>query len=119
MGIDLVAVADVEESIARHGSRYLDRVYTSAEVDDCRHDGRVDPVRLAARFAAKEATVKVLQTEVPWPSIEVRRQPSGAVELALAGAAADVAGASGLRDFALSVTHEAGLASAVVVAVSG
>jgi holo-[acyl-carrier protein] synthase len=71
---------------------------------------------LAARFAAKEATIKVLREGVPWSSIEVRRSAAGWVELQLAGRAADIAAEGGLRDFALSLTHEAGLASAVVVA---
>jgi holo-[acyl-carrier protein] synthase len=116
VGIDLVSVAEVADSVARHGERYLARVYTPAEVADCRSGHDVDPARLAARFAAKEATIKVLREFVPWSSIEVRRSPAGWVEIALHGAASDTAAAGGLGEFALSLTHEAGLASAVVVA---
>src|SRR4051812_4886564 len=116
VGVDLVTVAEVADSLARHGDRYLARVYTPAEVADCRTGGAVDATRLAARFAAKEATIKVLREGVPWSSIEVRRSTAGWVELQLDGRAADIAAKAGLRDFALSVTHEAGLASAVVVA---
>lgn len=116
VGVDLVTVADVADSLARHGDRYLTRVYTAAEVADCSTGPDVDPTRLAARFAAKEAAIKVLREGVPWSSIEVRRSPAGWVELQLDGRAADIAAGEGLRDFALSLTHEGGLASAVVVA---
>ncbi|MDQ1696779.1 MAG: holo-[acyl-carrier protein] synthase [Frankiaceae bacterium] len=114
--MDLVTVADVAESVAEHGDRYLSRVYTEAELADCRTGDRVDATRLAARFAAKEATIKVLREFVPWSSIEVRRSPAGWVEIGLHGRAADSARAGGLSEFALSLTHEGGLASAVVVA---
>ena len=111
VGIDTVSVASVREAIAAHGDRYLERVYTAGELAAC--DG--DPERLAARFAAKEAAVKALRAGeggIPWTAFEVRRDPSGFVELALHGEAARLAGDA---DLALSFTHEAGLATAVVV----
>ncbi len=115
VGIDTVEVAAVEAALAAHGERYLERVYTPAEVADC--DG--DAERLAARFAAKEAALKALRAGdggVPWHAVEVRRTPSGHPELALHGAAAVLAADAGLDELAVSLTHEAGLASAVVVA---
>jgi holo-[acyl-carrier protein] synthase len=118
VGVDLVAVAHVADSVAEHGDRYLSRVYTPEEVADCRTAVGVDATRLAARFAAKEATIKVLRDMVPWSSIEVRRAPGGWVEIGLHGPAADRARDGGLSEFALSITHEAGMASAVVVARS-
>ncbi len=57
VGIDTVEVAAVEAAIAAHGDRYLERVYTPREVADCNGDAE----RLAARFAAKEATFKALR----------------------------------------------------------
>lgn len=115
IGIDTVEVAAVEAALAAHGDRYLQRVYTRREVADC--GGSAE--RLAARFAAKEATMKVLRAGaggVPWPAVEVRRHPSGHTDLELSGAAAALASAAGLEELAVSLTHEAGLASAVVVA---
>lgn len=115
VGIDLIEVAAVEEAISAHGERYLARVYTERERADCGDA----PERLAARFAAKEAALKVLRPEAdapPWRTIEVRRDPGGWVELALSGRAAELADAAGIRELALSVTHEGGRASAVVVA---
>jgi holo-[acyl-carrier protein] synthase len=114
VGIDSVSVESVREALAAHGERYLQRVYTPAEQDACGGD----PERLAARFAAKEAARKALRTGdggVPWTAFEVRRDPAGHVELALHGGAAELAEAAGVCDIALSFTHEAGLATAVVV----
>src|ERR1022692_689389 len=80
VGVDLVALADVMASVERFGDRYLQRIFTPHEIACCRLDlGPRDPVRryslesLAARFAAKEATVKVLRPIGPrpeWRSIE-------------------------------------------------
>ena len=79
----------------------------------------MDPERLAGRFAAKEATLKVLrpgEVGIPWDSIEVVRDPGGWVELELSGPAAAVAADTGVTELALSITHEGGFASAVVIA---
>jgi phosphopantetheine--protein transferase-like protein len=115
VGIDLVRVADVADSVRRHADRWLARVYTAAEVADCRRGGELDVRRLGARFAAKEAALKVLrparEEAVPWRSIEVR---GGRLELT--GAAADRAAAAGLRGFSLSIAFAAGHAAAVVLA---
>jgi holo-[acyl-carrier protein] synthase len=90
-------------------------VYTPQEVADC----KADPLRLAARFAAKEATMKVLQpppdAAVPWPAIEVVRNAPGAPSIRLHGPAAQLAETAGLTAFALSFSHEDEYAAAVVV----
>ena len=119
VGIDLVSVASVRESLAVHAERYLARVYTDAELDDCRSDAGIDVERLAGRFAAKEATIKVLRPDdepLPWRCIEVRRELSGATEIQLTGHAAELADAAGIVSLALSISHEDTLACAVVVA---
>lgn len=119
-GIDLVSVAAVDESLHRHAERYLRRVYTAREIGDCTAADGVRSDRLAGRFAAKEAAMKVLRVAageaVPWTEIEVVRQPGGWVELELHGRAAELAAAAGLGEFAVSLTHENGHAAAVVVA---
>ncbi|MEA2403456.1 MAG: holo-[acyl-carrier protein] synthase [Thermoleophilaceae bacterium] len=120
VGIDLVAVASVEEAIEAHGDHYLTRIYTEHELADCRVDGTVDAERLAGRFAAKEAAMKTLrpgeEAVVPWSSIAVHRRASGWVELELSGPAADLAEQAGIADMSVSLTHERGFAAAVVVA---
>ncbi len=119
VGIDLVSVESVRDSLREHPTRYLNRLYTEREVTDCRIAGEVDAERLAARFAAKEATLKVLRPTtqaVPWLTIELRRDPGGWPWLALHGAAAELATDSGIVDLAVSLTHEGAYASAVVIA---
>jgi len=119
VGLDLVSVAHVSETLdGPLAGRYLARVYTDGEIGDCRIANVIDPARLAARFAAKEATLKVLVDAdgVPWRDIEVERTALGAVRIALHGVAAQRAADVGVVDLALSVTHEAGFAAAVVIA---
>lgn len=117
VGTDLTSVPEVREAVAVHGERYLARLYTPEE----RADAGNDPRRLAARFAAKEAVLKVLRPgddPVPWKDIRVRRHASGWTDLVLSGRAAERARAAGLEDWAVSLSHEGDLASAVVVAMS-
>jgi holo-[acyl-carrier protein] synthase len=120
VGLDLVAVESISDALrASHRDRYLDRVYTEREVLDCQTAMGLDAERLAARFAAKEATLKVLPLAdegVSLRSIEVLREPSGRVRIQLTGRAAEVAAEAGVIDLSLSVTHEGGFAAAVVVA---
>jgi holo-[acyl-carrier protein] synthase len=115
VGIDLVDVTGVREALDAHGDAYLRRVYTPAEVADAAGD----PQRLAARFAAKEATLKALRAgdrAIPLTSIEVRRLDDGAPELRLRGAAAALATATGVVALSVSLTHEGESAAAVVFA---
>jgi holo-[acyl-carrier protein] synthase len=119
VGIDLIAVESVSEALRSHRKRYLERVYTEREIADCRNADGVDAQRLAARFAAKEATMKVLRPDreaVPWRSIGIRREPPGWVSLELSGAAARLASRSGIVDFDVSLTHHGDYAAAAVVA---
>jgi holo-[acyl-carrier protein] synthase len=120
VGFDLVAVGSIEDALrASHGEHYLKRIYTEREVLDCQTASGVDPERLAARFAAKEATIKVLPMDgggLSLQDIEVLREPTGRVHLELTGRAATLAAKAGVIDLALSLAHEGGFAAAVVVA---
>jgi holo-[acyl-carrier protein] synthase len=120
VGIDLVDVDAVGESLDTHGEQYLARVYTDRELDACRSATGIAVERLAARFAAKEAAMKVLrpssQDAIPWPSIEVLSAAGGWVSLELGGAAAELAEQAGIEELQLSITHEGTQACAVVIA---
>jgi holo-[acyl-carrier protein] synthase len=119
VGIDLASVDTVRDSIAAHGSRYLERVYSPREIADCSTEAGVDPERLAARFAAKEAAFKVLRVgdaAVTWQEVEIRRDSTGWVKVHLTGNAARLAKQAGITDLSLSVTHERVCAAAVVIA---
>lgn len=115
VGTDLTSVSEVREAVAAHGERYLRRVYAPEELIDTGGD----PHRLAARFAAKEAVLKVLRPgdeALPWNEIRVRRHETGWTDLVLTGRVAAKADAAGLTDWAVSLTHEGDLAAATVVA---
>jgi holo-[acyl-carrier protein] synthase len=119
VGTDLVLVETVRGSLDAHADHYLERVYTEREVEDCRTPDGIDAERLAGRFAAKEATLKVLRPRdegIPWSAIEVRRDPSGWVEVELSGPARTLAVDTGVSELSLSISHEGGFATAVVVA---
>src|ERR1700760_4651624 len=119
VGLDLVSVQTIADALRAHGDRYLERVYSAGEVADSRTGDDVDPQRLAARFAAKEATFKVLRVgdeAVAWTDVEVVRDRSGWVGLSLSGRAATLAEAAGIAEFAVSLSHEQGCAAAVVIA---
>jgi holo-[acyl-carrier protein] synthase len=113
VGIDLISVDDVRESIHTFGERYLARVYTAAERRDC----GTDPWRLAARFAAKEASMKALSSDsgLPWRSIAVGADASGQPSLVLTGDAETLARRRGVTHTSLSLTRQRCQAGAVVV----
>jgi holo-[acyl-carrier protein] synthase len=120
VGLDLVAVGAVAESLrGPHRDHYLERVYAAQEVDDCRGpSGRIEPERLAARFAAKEAAIKALPgagEEVRLTQIVVVEDDAGGAALSLSGRAAELFASTGAADMAVSLTHDAGFAAATVV----
>ena len=111
VGTDLTVVARVERLIDTVGEAFLARTWTPAERSDCA--GRAES--LAARWAAKEAALKALGAgvdEVPMTDVEVVAGPA----LVLHGVARQRAEALGLREWAVSLSHDGGLALAVVVA---
>lgn len=121
MGIDIVSVDDVDASIRRFGDRYLQRVFTAHELETCAGTEGPSASRLAARFAAKEAVLKVLRPgdiSPLWREVEVWRHESGWCDIRLHGSAADLAAQAGIGDLAVSVTHERNSAAAVVVAAA-
>ena len=112
-------IADVADSIARHGERYTRRIYTDREIDYCRAEPHLSGERFAARFAAKEATTKLLRVATDalvWRSIEVLRHAGGWCDIVLHTPLTELAREQGLSGFALSMSHEHEYAIATVVA---
>lgn len=118
VGIDIIEIERVGQVLAKHGQRFLERVYTPRERE--RYGTRVQ--ELAARFAAKEATMKALGTGirgVRWRDIEVLPNRRGKPILILHETARRRAAMLGLTHFSISLTHSRGDAMAVVVATKG
>ncbi len=126
VGTDVVEVESVADSIRTFGMRYLARVFTPSEQRYCEsvtEGGGNSAPHFAARFAAKEAVMKVLRPRasdaVPWTSIEVVRTPRGFCKVRLHGAARSLARRARLRAFEISLSHEAHYAAAVALAQRG
>lgn len=102
----------------RYGNRFLERIYTAAELTYCL-PRRNAAESLAARFAAKEAGAKALGTGISrgvhWLEIEVVREPGGRPTIKFHGRAAQIAERLGVVNAALSITHTSTLAMASVV----
>lgn len=118
IGCDVVGIARIRAVLARHGERFLARIFQPAERDYCL--AARDPAeRAAARWAAKEATMKALGTGwaqgVAFSSIEVVHDASGAPLLRLHQGAAARAATLGVAHCHLSLSHADGLAMAMVV----
>lgn len=113
VGLDVVDVVRFGRTLERRpGLR--DRLFTAAERD-------LPLASLAARFAAKEAVAKALGAPdgLAWHDCEVRRDDSGRPHLELRGSVAAAAAERGIARWHLSLSHDGGIASAVVVAEDG
>jgi holo-[acyl-carrier protein] synthase len=117
-GVDLAEVPRIQAAIERHGRRFIERIYTPAEIAYVeRKANRYE--RFAARFAAKEAGMKAIgigwRRGVRWQDFEVANLPSGKPTLRFHGRAALFAEALGVKSIALSLTHTAELGMAHVI----
>jgi holo-[acyl-carrier protein] synthase len=114
VGVDLVKVSSVQDMLATGGSSFRELCWTADELNHC--DGSAS--RLAARWAAKEATMKALGRgigEIDPTEIEVIGREGQAPALRLRGAALALAEKQRV-DLALSMSHEDDFAIAFVVA---
>lgn len=119
-GVDLIEIARVERMLARYADRFLERVFTPAEMMYCRGH----TAELAARFAAKEAVSKALgvgvrmisRDGINWQDVEVINDLRGKPLVRLHGRAAERADELGLTEWAISLSHTREHAIALVVA---
>ncbi len=118
-GCDVLAVQEVRDSLAAFGDRYLRKVFTTGEINDCQGLNRAHG--LAARFAAKEAVIKAFaEPDMPFPLREIEVARDGPLpRLRLRGSVAEQARLRGWRSSSLSLSHSDCHAMAVVVVVCG
>ena len=109
VGIDVVDISRFAESLRRTPG-LAERLFTAVEITR-------PPASLAARFAAKEALAKALGApgDLAWHDAEVVSESSGRPLLCLRGTVAARADEVGAAHVHLSLSHDAGIASAVVV----
>jgi holo-[acyl-carrier protein] synthase len=115
LGIDVCSIERMRRALERHGDRFFSRICSEAERADL--TGRDMPTALAGRFAVKEAFAKALDGArgVGWHEVEVRRAASGRPILELKGNAIAMVESFGADSWHVSITHDAGVAVAVVI----
>jgi holo-[acyl-carrier protein] synthase len=118
VGVDVVDVARLAATLARTPS-VAERVFGEGERAYA-GTGSESVRRLAARFAAKEAAAKALglPAQARWREIEVESGDDGRPTLRVTGRTAELAAAAGIVSWHVSLTHDGGVAVAVVVAES-
>jgi holo-[acyl-carrier protein] synthase len=121
VGNDLAEVERVRAALedVRTGARFRDRVFTLGEQNYCAQRGVAKYQSYAARFAAKEATMKALGKGwgryLGWLDIEVVRSRGSRPTIILHGKAHAYAQSLGVARLHLALTHTAALAEAVVI----
>jgi holo-[acyl-carrier protein] synthase len=115
LGIDVCSIERMRKALERHGDRFFARICSERERADLA--GRDAATALSGRFAAKEAFAKALDGArgVAWHDVEVRRLESGRPVLELRGTASACVEKFGADTWHVSISHDAGVAVAVVV----
>jgi holo-[acyl-carrier protein] synthase len=116
LGIDVASIGRMRAVLERYGDRFWERVLTPRE-RQALAQRRDRATALAGRWAAKEAAVKAFSGRAGalWHHFEVDRDFSGAPQMRFWGRALDVATRMGVARAHVSITHDAGVAAAVVV----
>ena len=115
-GVDLIEIERLRDSIAQHGDRFLNRIFTKPEIDD----NALKIESLAGRFAAKEAVAKALGCgigDVSWKEIEILRGEEGEPVLVLHEAADRISKNLGITLWSVSISHTKTNAVAMAVGI--
>ena len=119
-GIDLVDCPRIEQMMQRHGERFIKRVFTAAE-QAYAEANKNEIEKLAGRFAAKEAILKLMGTgwrgKIAWTDIEIINNAVGQPEVTLCGEVKKIAENLGIKHISVSITHTANFAIASAVAL--
>src|SRR4030043_1440893 len=119
-GIDLVDCPRIEQMMQRHGERFIKRVFTDTE-QAYAGANKNEVEKLAGRFAAKEAILKLMGTgwrgKIAWTDIEIINNPAGQAEVALCGEVKKISDKLRIKHISVSITHTANFAIASAVAV--
>ena len=121
IGVDVIEVERLRQTIDRYGRSFLRHVYSDAEEAEA-PNGEAKAAYYAGRWAAKEAVAKALGTGIGvscgWKDIDVVRGVDGKPGIRLLGAGAATAARLGAARIHISISHERGLACASAVAES-
>lgn len=120
-GIDLVDCPRIEQMVKQHGQRFIRRIFTDAEQAYANTNTNTIE-KLAGRFAAKEAVLKLMGTgwrgKIAWTDIEVTNNDMGQPNVALSGEVERLANKLGIGQISVSITHTANFVIASAVALA-
>ncbi len=120
IGTDIVECLRIAKMIERHGELFIQRVYTSLEIEYC-STRKAATQHYAGRWAAKEAVLKAMGTGwargIRWRDIEVRNDVSGKPSIALAGGAREVCEERRIGEILISISHCRSHATAYALAL--
>ena len=118
IGIDVVEVKRIGSSMDEFGVKFVNRIFTKAEIAYCESQKR-PVIHYAARFAAKEAIAKAFGTgigkQISWLDMEINRQPSGEPKVIMSGEGEKYAEMMKVADIKISLTHAEHYAAANAV----
>lgn len=120
-GVDIIEVERVKNAIQEMGESFLNRIYTEAEIEYCKHSNKMQYQHFAARFAAKEAVFKALsehiksKEDILWKEIEVVNKEDGRPKINIERLRKQ--GLDNLESIDISISHIKEYAVASVVAV--
>jgi holo-[acyl-carrier protein] synthase len=108
IGTDIIECLRIAQMIERHGELFINRVFTTPEVQYCQ-TRKQSTQHYAGRWAAKEAVLKALGTGwrrgISWRDVQVLNDPHGRPEILLAGGARDVCERLGIVRMQISISH--------------
>ena len=120
-GVDLVEVPRVKRMIEKYGDRFVQRVFTKSEIEYCK-DKKRKYEHFAARFAAKEAVLKLVGTGLvkgtSWADVEIGRGKNGKPSVMTKGNVSKKIKTLGINQISISLSHTAGYAIAFAVGFS-
>lgn len=120
-GIDLIECARIEKILREHPEQFLPRILTPHERAYCERHRNPIP-RIAGRFAAKEAILKVLGTgwrgAISWTDMEIHNDDAGRPSVRLSGECARLAKEQGIASILISITHTENYAAASAIGLS-
>ncbi|MBX3421865.1 MAG: holo-ACP synthase [Pirellulaceae bacterium] len=121
IGTDIIECQRIARIMDRHGEVFLRRVFTPREIDYCQSRGKMAYQHYAARWAAKEAVLKVLGTGwaagIQWTDVELCNQDSGRPMIMLYQQASQISDKLGFGQIMISISHTQQFAIAFAAAM--
>lgn len=120
IGTDIIECLRIAQMIDRHGEQFINRVYTTHEIQYCQ-SRKAATQHFAGRWAAKEAILKALGTGwrkgIGWRDIEVTNEPDGRPVVRFRGGARDIVEKAGIVEMLITISHCRSHATAYALAI--